>query len=170
MTDIAFGDIDAIRKVRRPAIDGLALLQGAGDAAVSGADKDVVPAAEKAVDYLRATFLPLCEAEEFTLFISIDGAIGAPHATAVMQAQHRSLAAMAADLGKVTAAAKAAGEIAGWRQPLATLSYALYGFARGHLEAEDDAYVDLLEGRLSESQASALADNLGRVSRARGHG
>ncbi|MEX2081556.1 MAG: hemerythrin domain-containing protein [Dehalococcoidia bacterium] len=166
MTDLAVGDIEVIRRVREPAMAGLRTLQQAGDAAMDGRPPAALKAAQAAADYLYGTLLPLSRAEELALFITVDGVIGAPRATAVMIAQHHSLDAMAGDLRSLIAAASGAPSIEPYRKGLATLLYALYGLARGHLEAEDDAYIGLLDGTLSESQVGSLASNLERLTSA----
>jgi hypothetical protein len=74
-----------------------------------------------------------------------------------MKAQHTTLIRMAGDLAQAVEAAKAAGDPAEFAQYLQPLLYGLYALARAHLEAEDEAYVGLVEAVLSSVQVESLA-------------
>ncbi len=152
-----------LRKLRQPLFDGLRQLQVAAGA-VHGAEHRVALAAlDSALGYLQDDFVPVAKAEEFTLFIAVDGVIGAVDATRVMKAQHASIVAMVTDLAQVTEAARKDSDVEAYARYLLPLLHGLYALMRAHLEAEDDAYVTLLDAHLSESQVGMIVDNIRRI-------
>jgi Hemerythrin HHE cation binding domain len=155
--------VGPLREQRLPLYDGLRQLQQAA-AAIGVAENVIALAAlDAAVSYLSGTFVPTSKAEQFTLFIAVDGVIGAVGATHVMVAQHRSIEAMVKDLAKVVDAARTDGDVAAYVRYLQPLLFGLYALIRGHLEAEDDAYLGVLDEHLSESQVGMIVDNIGRI-------
>lgn len=159
--------VGPLRIARQPLTDGLRQVQLAVSA-VDAAEASVALAAlETAVGYLRNTFLPVAEAEEFTLYIAVDGVLGAVGAADVMKAQHASIAVMTEDLGKVVSAARLDADVRAYSRYLLPLLHGLYALIRAHLEAEDDVYLSLLDLHLSESQVTMLVDNIGRISAVR---
>lgn len=159
--------VGPLREVRRPLHQGLAKLQAAAQAVAVGEPGKALTALDQALAFLQRTFLPACEAEEFTLFIAVDGVYGATGAVAVMRAQHQVMVEMTGDLEKVVAAARQANDPAAYAGLLHPLLYGLYGLARGHLESEDAAYLTVLDEHLSESQVGVIVDNLDRIASAR---
>ncbi len=155
--------VGPLRDVRRPLHDGLSTVKAAADAVASAEPVLALKALERALAFLNHTFLPTCEAEEFTLFIAVDGVLGATGAVAVMRAQHQVMAEMAADAGKVVEAARRDKDPVAYAKYLYPLLYGLYGLARGHLESEDAAYLTVLDEHLSESQVGVIVDNLDRI-------
>ena len=146
---------------------GLKTLQLAAGA-VDSADAPVALAAlSTAVQYLTVTFLPTASAEEFTLYIAVDGVNGAVNATDIMKAQHESIRAMANDLAKVVEAARADNDPAAYRKDLLPLLHGLYALIRAHLESEDDIYLSLLDDHVSESQMGMIIDNIEPIANAR---
>jgi len=161
MTDRVVGPL---REARLPLFEGLQLLQAAA-AAVHTDAVGAIPAIDRALDYLHRTFIPLSRAEEFTLYPAVDGAIGSVGATGIMVAQHETIAEMIADLDRVMAAMRPqGGAVASYAPYLLPLLYGLYAAVRMHIEAEDTAYLDLLDEYLSESQVGMIVDNLRRLS------
>lgn len=158
--------VGPLREARRPLHQGLAKLQAAAQAVAAGGP-GALTALDHALAFLQRTFLPACEAEEFTLFIAVDGVYGATGAVAVMRAQHQVMVEMTGDLEKVVAAARQANDPAAYAGLLHPLLYGLYGLARGHLESEDAAYLTVLDEHLSESQVGVIVDNLDRIASAR---
>ena len=160
MADRVIGQLRDLRKELYPGLNTLMVAANA----VSQAE---FPIAMKALDgalaYLQDTFLPVCRAEEFTLFIAVDGVSGAVDSCQVMKAQHTSIMRMTGDLAQAVEAAKTDGDVAAYAKYLHPLLYGLYAFVRGHLESEDDVYLPLLDSALSESQVGVLVDNITRV-------
>jgi hypothetical protein len=163
MTESTDRVVGPLRELRAPLFDGLRKLQIAADAIGAAEPRVALASLDSAVTYLREDFLPVARAEEFTMFIAVDGAIGATGASAVMVAQHRSIAAMAGDLGKVVDAARTDGDVDAYGRYLLPLLHGLYALIRAHLEAEDDAYLTLLDEHLSESQVGMVVDNITRI-------
>lgn len=159
--------VGPLREARAPLTNGLRQLQLAASATGSAETAVALASLETAVAYLRNTFLPVAEAEEFTLFIAVDGVLGAVGATDVMKAQHASIAVITEDLGKVVSAARLDNDVQAYAQYLLPLLHGLYALVRAHLEAEDDVYLPLLDAHMSESQITMLVDNIGRISAAR---
>lgn len=159
--------VGPLRDVRRPLHEGLSALQTAAEAVASAEPALAFKALDRALAFLQRTFLPACEAEEFTLFIAVDGVYGATGAVAVMRAQHQVMVEMTTDLEKVVAAARQDNDSAAYAKLLHPLLYGLYGLARGHLESEDAAYLTILDEHLSESQVGVIVDNLDRIASAR---
>lgn len=152
-----------LRELRQPLFDGLRQLQIAA-AAVNGAECRVaLSALDVALSYLQNEFMPVAKAEEFTFFIAVDGVIGTVDATRVMKAQHASIGAMVTDLSQVTEAARKDDDVEAYGRYLLPLLHGLYALIRAHLEAEDDAYVSLLDAHLSESQVGVIVDNIRRI-------
>jgi hemerythrin-like domain-containing protein len=152
-----------LRDFRQPLHDGLTTLQVAAAAVGPAETKVALAALDAAVEFLRDVFVPASSAEEFIFFPTVDGVVGQVGVTAVMAAQHRSLAAMAMDLESVVEASRQDGDTAAYARYLLPLLHGLYAAIRVHLESEDDAYVGLLDDHLSESQVGMLVDNLRRV-------
>lgn len=152
-----------LREWRRPLHAGLAALPAAAESLTGTDPAAVLRALDRALVYLKRTLLPACDAEEFTLFIAVDGVYGATGAVAVMRAQHQVLVEMTADLEKVVAAAREANDPSAYARYLNPLLYGLYGLARGHLESEDAAYLSILDEHLSESQVNVIVENLDRI-------
>jgi hemerythrin-like domain-containing protein len=159
--------VGPLRDARRPLHDGLSALHLAAEAVATAEPAVAFKALDRALAFLQRTFLPSCEAEEFTLFIAVDGVYGATGAVAVMRAQHQVMVEMTADLEKVVAAAKPGNDPAAYARLLHPLLFGLYGLARGHLESEDAAYLTVLDEHLSESQVGVIVDNLDRIASAR---
>ena len=159
--------IGPLREARTPLTNGLRQLQLAASATASAETPVALASLDNAVAYLRNIFLPVAEAEEFTLYIAVDGVLGAVGATDVMKAQHASIAVMTEDLGKVVSAAREDDDVPAYAQYLLPLLHGLYALVRAHLESEDDVYLPLLDDHLSESQVGMLVDNIGRISAAR---
>ncbi|MEO6397339.1 MAG: hemerythrin domain-containing protein [Tepidiformaceae bacterium] len=159
--------VGPLREARAPLTDGLRQLQLAAVAVESAEAPVALAALETAIAYLRNTFLPVAEAEEFTLYIAVDGVLGAVGAADVMKAQHASIAVMTEDLGKVVAATRADDDVQAYARYLLPLLHGLYALIRAHLEAEDDVYLALLDLHVSESQVTMIVDNIERISAAR---
>ncbi len=155
--------IGPLREARLPLYDGLRRLQAAAGALDDLDFPGVMAALNATMDFLEGSLLPYCHAEEFTMFIAVDGATGVRGASDVMAAQHRSIAAMTNDLRQVTEAAREAGDLAAYRSYFLPLLHGLYALARAHLEAEDDAYLAVLDEHLSESQVDVIVDNMKRI-------
>ena len=156
-----------LRLSRKPLFQGLAKLQLAADAVQTAEGPVALAALDTAVGFLESTFLPIAAAEEFTLYIAIDGLYGATNATEIMKAHHASIRAMAEDLAKVVAAARTDNDPAAYAKYLLPLLHGLYATIRVHLEAEDDIYLQLLDEHVSESQVGMIVDNIERISAAR---
>lgn len=152
-----------LRESRRPLYDGLRQLQVAASAVDAAGQAAALDALDAALGYLQRDLVPACRAEEATLFIAVEGAMAAVYSTRVMAAQHASIAAMVADLAQVAGAARAGGDVTAYRRYLLPLLYGLYALVRAHLEAEDDAYLPLLDEHLSESQVGMIVDNMRRM-------
>jgi len=148
---------------------GVRVLQAAAGA-LSAEPTVALAALNGAVAYLRDEFLPQSQAEEFVLFPAVDGVLGGAGATNVMRVQHAGLAAMASDFEHVVLAATRDGGVAAYEKYLLPLTHGLYAAIRSHLEAEDAAYLALLDDHLSESQVDVVVKNMGRVSEARASG
>ncbi len=156
-----------LRESRVTLTEGLRQLLLAASAVESAETAVGLASLETAVGYLRNTFLPVAEAEEFTFYIAVDGVLGAVGATDVMKTQHASIAVMTEDLGKVFSAARTDGDVAAYARYLLPLLHGLYALVLAHLEAEYDVYLPLLDLHLSESQVKMLVDNINRISAVR---
>jgi hypothetical protein len=146
-----------LRDLRAPVHAGLNTLQVAATGIGTAERRFALAALDAALAYVHDTLLPACRAEEATLFVAVDGLTGIRNSCHVMKAQHTTLIRMAGDLAQAIEAAKAAGDPAEFAQYLQPLLYGLYALARAHLEAEDEAYLGLVEAMLSSVQAEALA-------------
>jgi hemerythrin-like domain-containing protein len=159
--------IGPLRASREPLHAGLRTLQVAAESIESAEPRVALAAMDAALQYVRNVLVLTCQAEEYTLFPAVDGVYGATGTCQVMVAQHAAIAAMAADLEQVVEAARSGGEPGDYRRYLVPLLHGLYAVARAHLEAEDDAYLSLLDAHLSESQVGVIVDNIGRITAAR---
>jgi hemerythrin-like domain-containing protein len=157
--------VGPLREWRRPLHEDLHQLQRAANA-VTAEPRVALAALDAALDFLRDRFLKICQAEEFTMFIAVDGVMGVVGGTRVMAAQHGSIRAMVGDLAQVVEAARADGDVAAYSRYLLPLLYGLYALSRAHLEAEDDVYLAVLDSAVSESQVGMIVDNLVRISQA----
>jgi hypothetical protein len=146
-----------LRELRALVHAGLNTLQVAATGVGTAERRFAFAALDAALEYVQETLLPACRAEEATLFEAVDGLTGVRNSCHVMKAQHTTLIRMAGDLAQAVEAAKAAGDPAEFAQYLQPLLYGLYALARAHLEAEDEAYVGLVEAVLSSVQVESLA-------------
>lgn len=158
--------VGPLRELRAKLHDGLRQVHVAAEGVESAEPRVALAAAEQASEWARTVLGPYSHAEEFTLFPAVDGVLGTRGACQVMVAQHASLAAMAKDLARVLEAASRAGDVTEYRRYLLALLHGLYAAARAHLEAEDDAYLELLDEHLSESQVGVVVDNIERIATA----
>ncbi|WBL36435.1 hemerythrin domain-containing protein [Tepidiforma flava] len=124
----------------------------------------------EALRYVQGTLLPASEAEEFTLFPTVDGVFGMAGACEPLKLQHEALREMASDLRKVAAAAEQDGDTCAYGRYLQPLLFGLYGLARAHLESEDAVFLPLLDAHLSESQVNVLVENSERITAAKAAG
>ena len=138
-------------------------MQVAAESLDTAETRVALAAIENAVAFVRDVLVPYCEAEEYTLFPAVDGVIGAPGTCQALVAQHATIAAMVHDLAGVAGAARAAGDLTDYRRYLLPLLHGIYAVARAHLESEDDAYLTILDGHLSESQVGMIRDNIARI-------
>lgn len=155
--------VGPLRASRRPLFEGVHKLQVAAEAIDAPDARFAFPALETAMEYLEKVLLPINRAEEYTLYIAVDSVYGARGATEVMKAQHASIAAIGRDLGQVVQAARTDNDIEAYRRYFRPLLHGLYALVRAHLEAEDDAYLAVLDEHLSESQVAMIVDNTARV-------
>ncbi|MEX0783844.1 MAG: hemerythrin domain-containing protein [Dehalococcoidia bacterium] len=158
--------VGPLREMRAKLHDGLRQIHVAAEGVDSAEPRVALAAAERASEYAKTVLGPYSHAEEFTLFPAVDGVLATRGACQVMVAQHASLAAMSKDLERVLEAAARSGDLAEFRRFLLPLLYGLYAAARAHLEAEDDAYLPLLDEHLSESQVVMIVDNMERIAAA----
>jgi len=158
--------VGPLREIRQPLHEGLRQLQAAARAVSTGDTATALAAVDAALEYLDGQLLPHCRAEEFTLFPAVDGVIGGSGATDVMIVQHHTLNQMTGDLRQVAEAARTDNDVAAYAKYLEPLLHGLYALARSHLEAEDTAYVTLLDEHLSESQVGVIVENIGRITAA----
>ncbi len=147
----------ALGEARATVHSGLTTLQVAASALATAERRFAFASLEAAQRYLQETLLPACRAEEATLFVAVDGLMGVVNSCHVMRAQHTTILRMAGDFAQALDAAKAAGDLAEYTQYLNPLLHGLYALARAHLEAEDEAYLGMLEAMLSAAQCEALA-------------
>lgn len=159
--------VGPLREWRQPLHDDLRQLQVAA-AAVTAEPRVALAALDSALAFLHGRFLKICKAEEFTMFIAVDGVVGAVGSTRIMVAQHASIGAMVGDLAQVVEAARADGDVEAYARYLLPLLHGLYALIRAHLEAEDDVYLAVLDSAVSESQVGMIIDNLVRISEAQG--
>lgn len=153
----------SLRHARQPVHDGLQTLHVAARAVSEAEPRLALAALESALAYVEDVLMPHCKAEEFTLFIAVDGVVGHPGVSDPLGIQHRSLRAMADDLARVAEASRKSGATAPHAAYLLPLLYGLYAAARMHLESEDEAYMPLLGGHFSHSQVEVLVKNLERI-------
>jgi hypothetical protein len=151
-----------LREFRLQQLEGLPQLQQAASAVQTAEYRVALAALDAALAYLER-FVRFARAEEFTFFIAVDGAMSVVDGTRIMKAQHASIAAMVDDLGKVIEAARTDADVDAYARYLLPLLYGLYALIRAHNEAEDDAYVSLLDTVLSESQVGMIVDNMNRI-------
>lgn len=156
--------IAPLRQLRDELYAGINTLQVAASAVTTAEYPIAIKALEGALSYLQETFLPVSRAEEFTLFIAVDGVTGATDSCQVMKAQHTSIMRMTGDLSQAVEAARTDGDVAAYARYLHPLLYGLYALCRAHVESEDDAYLPLLDSALSESQVNVVVDNIHRIS------
>lgn len=162
--------IGPYREWRMSLRPGLQALAKAG-AAAGGTDEAAARAAlAEALRYVDGLLLPASEAEEFTLFPTIDGVFGMTGACEPLKLQHAALREMASDLRKVAAAAEKDGDTCAYGRYLQPLLFGLYGLARAHLESEDAAFLPVLDAHLSESQVNVLVENSERITAAKAAG
>ena len=143
---------------------GLGRLRSAAEAIRTHEQKGAPLGLEYALAYLEGLVQPAFNAEEYTLFPAVDGVLGTVGGANIMVAQHRAIDAMIGDLRKVADAAAEEGDLEAYSATLLALLHGLYAAIRMHLEAEDDAYLALLDEHLSQSQADVIAKNLRRIS------
>ena len=155
--------VGPLREFRLQQLEGLPQLQQAASAVQSADYRVALAALDAAVEYLHR-FVSFNRAEEFTMFIAVDGVLGVVDATRIMKAQHASIAAMVGDLAQVVEAARTDSDVEAYARYLLPLLYGLYALIRAHSEAEDDAYVSVLDQALSESQVGMIIDNITRIS------
>lgn len=159
--------IGPLREARASLHAGLRQIQAAA-AAVENADQRLALTALDTVQrYLRRTLVPTLIAEDFVLLPAVDGVLGVQNATNIMRAEHEGIRMMAEDLSKVIEAARTDSDAAAYAKYLVPLLHGLYATVRLHLEAEDAAYLTLLDAHISESQVNVICENLERISNAR---
>ena len=155
--------VGQLRDARKELYPGLNTLMVAASAVGSAELPIAMKALEGALEYLQGQFLPISRAEEFTLFIAVDGVTGAVDSCSVMKAQHTTIMRMTGDLAQAIEAAKTDGDLDAYAKYLHPLLYGLYALIRAHLESEDDVYLPLLDEALSESQVAMVVDNMTRM-------
>lgn len=155
--------VGPLRDYRAHLHAGLSTLQVAASAASTAEQPIALKSLDGALAYLQGQFLPVSRAEEFTLFIAVDGVLGAVDSCQVMKAQHTTIMRMTGDLAQTIEAARTDGDVRSYAKYLDPLLYGLYALVRAHLESEDDAYLPLLDSALSESQVGMVVDNLTRM-------
>lgn len=155
--------VGPLREFRLQKLEGLPQLHQAASAVQSAEYRLALASLDAAVAYLRE-YTSFIRAEEFTMFIAVDGALGVVDATRIMKAQHASITAMVNDLTQVVEAARTDSDVDAYARYLLPLLYGLYALIRAHSEAEDDAYLSVLDAVLSESQVGMITDNITRIS------
>lgn len=159
--------IGPLRDTRASLHSGLRQIQTAASAVENADQRLAMSALDTAHRYVRRTLLPMIAAEDFVLLPAVDGVLGVQSATDIMRAEHEGIRVMAEDLSKVIEAARSDNDAAAYAKYLMPLLHGLYAAVRLHLEAEDAAYLTLLDAHLSESQVNVICENLERVSNAR---
>lgn len=159
--------IGPYREWRASLRGGLPWLMKAAAAVGRGDEGEAGAALAEALDFVEGTLLPASDAEEFTLFPTVDGVRGTVGSCDVLVHQHGEMRAMAGDLRRVVAAANEGGEASDYARYLEPLLYGLYALARAHLDAEDAVFLPLLDDHLSESQVNVLLENSERIAGAK---
>jgi hypothetical protein len=159
--------IGPYREWRASLRGGLPSLAKAAAAAGQGPEAEAREALAAAMRYVNGTLLPASDAEEFTLFPTVDGVFGITGSCEVLEAQHAAMRAMAGDLRQVAAAAEKDGDTCAYAKYLQPLLWGLYALARAHLDAEDAVFLPLLDEHLSESQVNVLVENSERITSAK---
>lgn len=155
--------VGPLRDLRESLHAGINTLQVAATAVGTAEQPIAIAALDAALGYLQDKFLPTSRAEEFTLFIAVDGVTGMVDSCQVMKAQHTTMIRMAGDLAQAIEAAKTDGDVAAYAKYLHPLLFGLYALVRAHLESEDEVYLPILDSALSESQVNMVVDNMTRM-------
>ena len=159
--------IGPYREWRESLRGGLPWLMKAAEAVGRGDEGEARVALAEALGFVEGTLLPASDAEEFTLFPTVEGVMGTLGSCDVLVHQHGEMRAMAGDLRRVVAAADEGGDVCGYARYLQPLLYGLYALARAHLDAEDAVLLPLLDEHLSESQVNVLLENSERIAGAK---
>jgi iron-sulfur cluster repair protein YtfE (RIC family) len=155
--------IGPYREWRASLRTGLDSLARAAAAAGQGSEPGARGALDEALRYVNRTLIPASDAEEFTLFPTVDGVLGFSGSCDVLEHQHATMRQIVGDLRQVAEAAQRDGDTCAYAKYLQPLLYGLYGLARAHLDAEDAVFLPLLDEHLSASQVNVLMENSERI-------
>ena len=129
--------------------------------ATAGAvDQEDTQALSRQIDdvlgFLTGHLIPHASAEDDVLYPAVERVMGAPQATATMGRDHVEVAGYVADLQEARTALPAGDLPAAQAHELRRVLYGLYALLKVHFAKEDEIYLPLLEGHLTEPQAAAL--------------
>jgi len=128
-----------------------------------GTDSTLVDRVAKLHGSLAEDLLHHAHVEEQALYPVIAGAMGAPEATATMSRDHVEIGQLVTELG--TLSSQLLGDTVNHRQAneLRRLLYGLHAVVRLHFLKEEEVYLPLLDTRLTEAEATALMEALGKA-------
>jgi hemerythrin-like domain-containing protein len=137
----------------RPQIEAI---RAAGDAVGEPTPADVAERVGRAHAFLSGLLLPHADAAEKALYPAVNQAMGSPEASYTMSLDHAEIRRLTGVLGELREKL-AAGEITHQDQrELRMVLYGLYVLVRLHLEKEEEAFLPVLDLRLTPEEASEM--------------
>lgn len=109
--------------------------------------------------FLEETLIPHMEQAESALYPTLEQLLGDPRAMAPMRREHVEIRGLVQALGTLCDHRAATPYTPGDAMKLRRILFRLYGLLRVHL-FEEQEYVTLLRGNITQTEASALARNL----------
>lgn len=111
-------------------------------------------------DFLAGHLLAHAQAEEAALYPAVEQAMGCADATQTMRLDHAEIRRLAGSLGELELRLRARPLDAGGERDLRRVLYGLYTLVMLHLGKEEDAYLPVLDRRLTAAQAAEMFERL----------
>jgi iron-sulfur cluster repair protein YtfE (RIC family) len=125
---------------------------------------------DETLEFLDGDLVPHAYAEDRALYPAVQRIMGAPQATATMSRDHVEVTRFLGDLKEARKALPAGDLSIAEASELRRILYGLYALLKVHFAKEEEIYLPLLEGTLSEREAASLFTEMEHAAaQARGH-
>ncbi len=146
---------EPLRAEHRELLPHVEQLRQAADTIEAEPTADMAAAVDEAIEFLTHHLIPHARAEEAALYPAVASAMGAPGATATMSRDHVEVLRLTDELRLVRG--RLGKEVSDFdARELRRLLYGLYAVVGVHFAKEEEVYLPLLDGKLSEAEARAM--------------
>ena len=138
----------------------LEMLRATADAIGSASPEDLAGRVSGCHSFLVEHLLVHAQAEEAALYPAVEQAMDCAGATETMRLDHAEVRRLTEELGRLSDGLRRSNLDAAEQNRLRMVLYGLYVLVMLHLQKEEDAYLPVLDARLTAADAASLFERL----------